>query len=129
MTIGWPARSGRGPRGSRGCRRAFTSGRRTTMSRSEEHTSELQSLTNLVCRLLLEKKTATFALGARFGDDHQTRVLLRTPALVAIRVVCCAPEDPPHVLDHVAVVLVFFFLMNAAPPEFTPFPPPAPFPN
>src|SRR5258706_2126343 len=26
------------------------------MPRSEEHTSELQSLTNLVCRLLLEKK-------------------------------------------------------------------------
>src|SRR5262249_61358780 len=26
-------------------------------SRSEEHTSELQSLTNLVCRLLLEKNT------------------------------------------------------------------------
>src|SRR5258706_10862301 len=26
------------------------------MRRSEEHTSELQSLTNLVCRLLLEKK-------------------------------------------------------------------------
>ena len=25
-------------------------------NRSEEHTSELQSLTNLVCRLLLEKK-------------------------------------------------------------------------
>src|SRR5437016_6957790 len=28
-------------------------------SRSEEHTSELQSLTNLVCRLLLEKKNTT----------------------------------------------------------------------
>src|SRR5438093_3596665 len=28
----------------------------TTQTRSEEHTSELQSLTNLVCRLLLEKK-------------------------------------------------------------------------
>src|SRR5437016_11233714 len=27
-----------------------------TRSRSEEHTSELQSLTNLVCRLLLENK-------------------------------------------------------------------------
>src|SRR5438093_10248429 len=27
--------------------------------RSEEHTSELQSLTNLVCRLLLEKKKST----------------------------------------------------------------------
>src|SRR5258706_14216889 len=26
------------------------------VKRSEEHTSELQSLTNLVCRLLLEKK-------------------------------------------------------------------------
>src|SRR5262249_58462563 len=30
-----------------------------TASRSEEHTSELQSLTNLVCRLLLEKKKNT----------------------------------------------------------------------
>src|SRR5262249_59836810 len=29
---------------------------RTSCRRSEEHTSELQSLTNLVCRLLLEKK-------------------------------------------------------------------------
>src|SRR2546430_10098790 len=28
----------------------------TTMGRSEEHTSELQSQSNLVCRLLLEKK-------------------------------------------------------------------------
>src|SRR5437016_9333876 len=28
----------------------------TELTRSEEHTSELQSLTNLVCRLLLEKK-------------------------------------------------------------------------
>src|SRR5262249_56963260 len=34
-----------------------TSVRRAT--RSEEHTSELQSLTNLVCRLLLEKKKKT----------------------------------------------------------------------
>src|SRR5437016_12130101 len=30
-----------------------------TESRSEEHTSELQSLTKLVCRLLLEKKKST----------------------------------------------------------------------
>src|SRR5437016_11577280 len=29
---------------------------RAPAKRSEEHTSELQSLTNLVCRLLLEKK-------------------------------------------------------------------------
>src|SRR5262249_62421411 len=32
------------------------SARRRPAARSEEHTSELQSLTNLVCRLLLEKK-------------------------------------------------------------------------
>ena len=30
--------------------------KKTVLFRSEEHTSELQSLTNLVCRLLLEKK-------------------------------------------------------------------------
>src|SRR2546427_7161281 len=32
------------------------SGWRKTVARSEEHTSELQSQSNLVCRLLLEKK-------------------------------------------------------------------------
>src|SRR5262249_59185431 len=31
-------------------------GTESNVLRSEEHTSELQSLTNLVCRLLLEKK-------------------------------------------------------------------------
>src|SRR5438093_8735969 len=31
---------------------------RLRLGRSEEHTSELQSLTNLVCRLLLEKKNS-----------------------------------------------------------------------
>src|SRR5437016_9738737 len=33
--------------------------------RSEEHTSELQSLTNLVCRLLLEKKKIVVLLTVR----------------------------------------------------------------
>src|SRR5260370_3964173 len=33
--------------------------------RSEEHTSELQSHLNLVCRLLLEKKKKTFAVRPR----------------------------------------------------------------
>src|SRR5437016_9366941 len=32
-----------------------------TIIRSEEHTSELQSLTNLVCRLLLEKKKIDYS--------------------------------------------------------------------
>src|SRR5262249_26577002 len=34
---------------------------------SEEHTSELQSLTNLVCRLLLEKKMPAFLLDGLKG--------------------------------------------------------------
>src|SRR5262249_60664956 len=34
---------------------------RPRRQRSEEHTSELQSLTNLVCRLLLEKKKKLIA--------------------------------------------------------------------
>src|SRR5438045_8144126 len=38
------------------CQRSASSRRSTFRSRSEEHTSELQSLRHLVCRLLLEKK-------------------------------------------------------------------------
>src|SRR5207302_1981457 len=45
------ARPGAGSRGRRG-------GRGARVGRSEEHTSELQSRENLVCRLLLEKKKA-----------------------------------------------------------------------
>src|SRR2546430_5776102 len=60
----------RGPR-ARGARRDPETGRRsshrpgdrrqlaTPPRRSEEHTSELQSQSNLVCRLLLEKKKQT----------------------------------------------------------------------
>src|SRR2546427_12808208 len=36
------------------------SAERASRSRSEEHTSELQSQSNLVCRLLLEKKKKTY---------------------------------------------------------------------
>src|SRR5438046_4504640 len=36
--------------------RTVMQARKESLWRSEEHTSELQSLTNLVCRLLLEKK-------------------------------------------------------------------------
>src|SRR2546426_12189262 len=52
-------------------------GTKTTHLRSEEHTSELQSPCNLVCRLLLEKKkkktctsvpTVAYGGATRFGD-------------------------------------------------------------
>src|SRR2546427_1193257 len=44
-----------------GVRRAASScvARKARRDRSEEHTSELQSQSNLVCRLLLEKKNIT----------------------------------------------------------------------
>src|SRR5438046_5816787 len=38
--------------------------------RSEEHTSELQSLTNLVCRLLLEKKKKTKQKTIKAKNNH-----------------------------------------------------------
>src|SRR3989441_8358983 len=48
--------------------------------RSEEHTSELQSLAYLVCRLLLEKKKKRWNLGR--ADISQRRVRSTTPSNV-----------------------------------------------
>src|SRR5256885_12545801 len=45
----------------RGDRPADLARDRDRVGRSEEHTSELQSPCNLVCRLLLEKKKTSFA--------------------------------------------------------------------
>src|SRR5260370_42692983 len=45
-----------------------TSGAVTTSSRSEEHTSELQSHLNLVCRLLLEKKKTIISIFTAYTD-------------------------------------------------------------
>src|SRR5256885_5490829 len=69
------ARSRRG----RGSERREAEGRTCSSKqqyRSEEHTSELQSPCNLVCRLLLEKKN-DFSIG-----------ILITPALRSLFVVC-----------------------------------------
>src|SRR2546427_9088410 len=45
-----------GERAASGLSKTDKSSRRLAVIRSEEHTSELQSQSNLVCRLLLEKK-------------------------------------------------------------------------
>src|SRR5437016_9566610 len=51
-------------------------------TRSEEHTSELQSLTNLVCRLLLEKKNVFFFLGVGLGRGRsESRLSMRVSLL------------------------------------------------
>src|SRR5258706_11927305 len=56
------ARSVNGPGGG-GAKPSIT-------TRSEEHTSELQSLTNLVCRLLLEKKKSAVPSPAHIAVRH-----------------------------------------------------------
>src|SRR5580692_13172393 len=48
---------------------------RTTTRRSEEHTSELQSQSNLVCRLLLEKKKKKPTIRASFNKQKHTTKL------------------------------------------------------
>src|SRR5256885_3769838 len=46
--------------------------------RSEEHTSELQSPCNLVCRLLLEKKKTVFVHRASYRNNERVHSLLET---------------------------------------------------
>src|SRR5258706_7161615 len=57
--------------GGPGIGAAGAAGQPRQSQRSEEHTSELQSLTNLVCRLLLEKKNFFCA------DEPHERALRR----------------------------------------------------
>src|SRR3989442_6341508 len=44
------------------------------LSRSEEHTSELQSRPHLVCRLLLEKKKKTTSSSYRYSSESSPRL-------------------------------------------------------
>src|ERR1035438_2008873 len=82
-------------------------------SRSEEHTSELQSLRHLVCRLLLEKKrNAHKADSAGFArTDH------------CVDSVSLAPGQGPRgapVFDSAGPPGEMFFFNDAAPPEIYP---------
>src|SRR5262249_58694227 len=79
--------AGRRPRQGRDCRRVAAHARAPddqclgaalARGRSEEHTSELQSLTNLVCRLLLEKKK-------KKTRARHTRQLRRTQRITSRR--------------------------------------------
>src|ERR1022692_1743582 len=90
--------------------------------RSEEHTSELQSPCNLVCRLLLEKKKRDRARAA--SDD------LPGPVLVILQRACrvLARTPQPGPAGSVArgrpswLPPFFFFLMIRRPPRSTLFP-------
>src|ERR1035438_9165855 len=97
-------------------------------NRSEEHTSELQSLRHLVCRLLLEKKKK------KTKQTQDTRYPRRITTLnhatgchtVSLDSVCLLYDL--SVIFFVFCFFFFFFLNNPAPPEFSPFPLPAPLP-
>src|SRR2546430_12548622 len=58
-TLSWGKRSTSGP--STSSMKAFSRSKTSIAGRSEEHTSELQSQSNLVCRLLLEKKKTAYS--------------------------------------------------------------------
>src|ERR1022692_2544151 len=100
---------------------------RTFPCRSEEHTSELQSPCNLVCRLLLEKKNSRLdtlirpSAGAR-AQAARARRRPRPPLALAGRPhrSPAGPWDP--------IVTFFFFFNDRAPPGLPPLPHPDAFP-
>src|ERR1039457_63469 len=92
--------------------------------RSEEHTSELQSPCNLVCRLLLEKKNNTEQHTLHEHTECTESTKTQTSACEAVRAgSVCAPYIVA--LARSASFFVFFFFLNSgAPPNFSLFPPP-----
>src|ERR1019366_6659497 len=80
----------------------YRTARTPYLIRSEEHTSELQSLTKLVCRLLLEKKITS---GPSLQSSAQPGIVLRRSA----RSECSFSG-------------IFLFLMIRRPPRSTLFP-------
>src|SRR3954465_7611599 len=104
-----------------------SSGVQTCALRSEEHTSELQSHDNLVCRLLLEKQTATPRPRTPPPPPRPPTRTPTSPRAVrpAARVAAC-PCGRGRARP--CGVLLSFFFMIGAPPELHPVPPPAAFP-
>src|SRR2546430_12397050 len=66
---------------------------------SEEHTSELQSQSNLVCRLLLEKKKQQNAYKAprpNYPAVHHPPHFLPRPATRRALAISCRPPSSPN---------------------------------
>src|SRR2546427_3810316 len=69
------------------------------MSRSEEHTSELQSQSNLVCRLLLEKKknhNRHYSSTPRLNPSHIHLVISLLPSLFFLTQCCMRHHRDTH---------------------------------
>src|ERR1022692_4613647 len=90
--------------------------------RSEEHTSELQSPCNLVCRLLLEKKkkkNQTNPLEHKQASDRRaSRSHARTPHTTTTLLIYGHATLSPFLWFF----FFFFFLMIRRPPRSTLFP-------
>src|ERR1019366_4357193 len=82
------------------------------VGRSEEHTSELQSLTNLVCRLLLQKNITpdTQEYFMRLPGHDTFRLILASRSILV--------EGPSDEL----ILQAFFFKVQGRPPFYTLFP-------
>src|SRR6202042_71322 len=100
---------------------------RSSPIRSEEHTSELQSRRDLVCRLLLEKKKTKKRRIARSSGGWEPGAV-RTNATTAL------PRPRPCIVYLVpglctfSKFFFFFFLSDRPPPNFFPLPLPAALP-
>src|SRR3954465_5570258 len=99
-----------------------SSGVKTSALRSEEHTSELQPHDNLVCRLLLEKKT--------WPPPSPLRPSLFLPRAVRSSLGVCRGAVRAGVWGGgvlgaplgLALVVVVFFLVMPDPPKYHRFP-------
>src|SRR3954467_13498115 len=89
--------------------------------RSEEHTSELQSHDNLVCRLLLEKKTKELAAHSVSQPSHHSPQAPRHRAGAARGRAGGAPAARGQGPGVYAGVWIFF-LMIRRPPRAPRFP-------
>src|SRR3954464_506106 len=100
-------------------------GVQTCALRSEEHTSELQSHDNLVCRLLLEKTTH---MNVR---THHLHTLTRTtrhrvPSCSARRRYTAAECLKPSCVVRRQLTSFVFFFYEPRPPPLPPLPPNGP---
>src|SRR2546430_12092149 len=62
-------------------------------ARSEEHTSELQSQSNLVCRLLLEKKKKNNTRTTSDSNNYKQRPNVRQPPTFASAMLASTEHD------------------------------------
>src|SRR3954449_7236335 len=93
-----------------------------TCARSEEHTSELQSHSHLVCRLLLEKKNVSYSWRAITWSNSsipQRPCLLPAPgpSPAASTQSRCAPTRP-----STRSCFIFFFFNDTATTEISSLP-------